>query len=445
MSRKDRPWTYNREKWRVRKYRTQKADEDENSLSQFVVDTASPGASPIYAASDWDCPWGYADKLEADFYAAMGDHHNAFRLYSRLNKKFDHSSDSSRAAKKHIMISLVRNAKTPENIQAARELLQAHRAGLGPSDPDKNFLFPILDATLKEQSGTGDKKVITGEICELVREVIQSTTSVIAMPPLYSDMDLVTYFALDYGLNYYRVEMTNDKCVVPEDILINYVLQQPLQLSSAEDRPSLLWCCALWCMDKLQVETVVELEDPSLSDGIYYQRWTNNKQIFCTLWLSMLRFVQNHSPPEWFTRSESALGISPTELVAILVWAAESESEPPSVVKVGEGTTQCAAVGFKALLDKGEGHLWHRVLGQFLWMNQNVEPGEHENIFKAAAQNQLQAWVSQKYQSKYPISAAGGCADSAALNFDSSMNMSMSMGIIGVGMDMDMESDWPMF
>lgn len=124
--------------------------------------------------------------------------------------------------------------------------------------------------------------------------------------------------------------------------------------------------------------------------------------------------------------SESALGISPTELLATLVWAVECES-PTSV---GETITKNFDAELEAFL-KNEGYSWDQFISQFLAMNVSVADliNQEEKDFQAQIKDDLQNWLAQELSTDNIGSAMDVCPDSLLNGAD----------LIG---DMDMFGTW---
>ncbi|KAK7416457.1 hypothetical protein QQZ08_011983 [Neonectria magnoliae] len=380
-------------------------DEDTDSED----DVSSPGSPAVSIRYPWEVD-DEVKKLVADFCAAMSDEENAFDLYSDLLGSLASSSESSASAKNLVIISFARVAQQPKNAKIARELLTRHREQVQQSGSDRPFVFSMLDANMEEQEQKDEnlgKDAINRRICESIRKVLVDDTTLGDIPHNYSAIDLVTYDLLSSGLEVYEKTPAVADGPPPtlslEDLLYQYVYKQPFAETIRYGESSPLRVCITWCARQLQLNHKIPSEVASIPRNNAQGQWCDNVHLFCTLWHAMLMSVQNDTPPPWYGPCESALGISPSELLVTVCWmlGAETKSAPDSRNDILQRANAVA----KSMARLEEPELWIKFLGMFTWMNKLVEPDDEDKAFEAVILQHTRRYISATLNVPLPFPA----------------------------------------
>ncbi|KAF7543392.1 hypothetical protein G7Z17_g10776 [Cylindrodendrum hubeiense] len=376
-------------------------DED----TDFEDGLSSPG-NPIVPIS---YPWGADDeakKLVADFCSAMSDDENAFGLYLDLYDLLSNSPASSATAKSLLVTSLARVAQQPHNANRGRALLSCYRDYVRTRGSDRPFLFSMLDANMEELAETSEKSSIHNKICDTVRTVLDDDTMLGDIPHIYSVIDLVAYHCLASGLEVYEKTTTTADGQLPtlsaEDLLYQYVYKQPLAEAIRQGDDSPLRGCITWCVRQLKLTHKVPEKIASIPCDDSQRRWCDNVGLFCTLWHTMLLLVQNGTPPPWYGPCESALGISPSELLVSVCWMVGAEvSSPDSVDDIFKRANTVA----ETINSLPEAKLWIKFLRTFTWMNKLVDPGDDDKTFEATLLQHSRRYISATLNVQLPFPA----------------------------------------
>ncbi|CAJ0549075.1 Ff.00g026880.m01.CDS01 [Fusarium sp. VM40] len=349
-----------------------------------------------------------ANKLAADFLAAMLDDKNAFALYSRLHSNLWSNSQSSLKTREFIAISCARVAGKPDNARSARELLerewpQTSEAGRSESQ----FVLSMLKAYVGSHQEDSDESTFINQVNHNVRQVISDDGSLLRIPHKYSAIDLVTFFFLNYGFEIYDngFEKSNPPNVMTEHLLNEFIKRQPFMETLRHDDPSPLRRCVEWCEEQLGLNHPVALRDTLVQPSPDMRCWWHNIRIFCTLWGVMTQLVRANRAPDWYIQCESAFGIPPSELLVTLSWMIRAETTTVGEINSDADLLEHAADGANNLLELDDSKLWITFLDKFTWMNELVSPGEDEKSFETLVQDQLRKYVSEVLRIQLPYQA----------------------------------------
>ncbi|CAM1511286.1 Fc.00g087990.m01.CDS01 [Cosmosporella sp. VM-42] len=361
-------------------------------------DAMSSPASPI---SPIFYPWDREEeskKLAADFCSAMSDDENAFRLYFELYNAA--STRLSTAAKDMLVISCARAADQTKNAKLARQLL-AHHQSL-PFGSDKTFVFSMLGTYTQERDDTADKTAVQNHVCDIIRRVIVNDTDLANIPHGYYAIDLVAYQCLSHGLDVYEKACTanGQRPTFSSDCIINqYVESQPV--AHERDGCFPLRSCVEWCWTQLSLNPRVPQEIASINANDMQRPWCNNIAVFCTLWNAMLQTVDgNTSQLPWYHDCESALGISPSELLVTVAWMI-GENVSMGVMEID--ILEYATASAKDILQLPEGTLWIEFLKKFGWMNKFVDPSQDDKAFEAVVLDHVRQYISNALGLHLPV------------------------------------------
>lgn len=374
-------------------------DED----TDFEDSLSSPGrtTSPI------SYPWGADDdakKLVADFCSTMSDDQNAYDIYLNLFDALPKSPASLITAKSMIITSLTRVAQQPKNAKQARDRLSRFRDQAKTRGSDRPFLFSMLDAYMEEQEEVTDESLIHLRVCEIIRTVLDDDTTLGDIPHSYAAIDLVTYHFLSSGLEVYEKAITADDgkpaTLSSEDLLYQYVYKQPLAETIRYGDISPLRGCITWCARQLTLAHKIPHEIASIPCDDSQRQWCDNVQLYCTLWHTMLLNVQNGMPPPWYGPCESALGISPSELLVTVCWMIGADvGRPGSSNDILKRATSVV----EAMSQLQEADLWIKFLKLFTWMNKLVDPGEDDKKFEATILQHTRRYISATLNVELPF------------------------------------------
>ncbi|KPM34669.1 hypothetical protein AK830_g11902 [Neonectria ditissima] len=383
-------------------------DEDTDSEDAVSPRPGTPIPSIRY-------PWETDDeamKHVADFCAAMSDDKNAFGLYYNLFDSLSNSTESSAAAKNLLITSFTRVAQQPKNAKMARNLLARHRDQVRHTGFDHPFLFSMLDVSMEEQEGKQEQEeklaqdTIRRRICDNIRQVLVNDTTLDDIPHTYSAIDLVTYHFLYSGLEVYEKTPSTADGRSPtlslEDLLYQYVYKQPFYETIRDGESSPLRICSTWCARQLKINHKIPPEVASIPRDHSQRQWSDNVQLFCTLWHVMLISVQNGTPPPWYAPCESALGISPSELLVTVCWMLGAEASAPDA---SNDILQRADAVAKSMARLSEPQLWIKFLERFTWMNKLVDPNNDDRAFEAVILQHTRHYISATLNVELPFPA----------------------------------------
>ncbi|KAG8667221.1 hypothetical protein FPOAC2_12378 [Fusarium poae] len=346
-----------------------------------------------------------ANKLAADFCAAMLDDSNASDLYSYLHQYVANSDQSYPETKEFLAVSCARVAGKPDNAGSAKQLLAREWPhALTTGNSDSPFLLSMLKVYVGSHKEDADRSNFIRQVTQNIEQLLTSDRSLPKMTHKYSSIDLVTFFFLNYAFEIYDdcFDQANPPDFVTEHLLHDFIKKQPFIKTLSLNRPSPLRHCVEWCEEQLRLNHPVALQDCPVEPSANMRSWWHNIRVFCTLWGVMVQLVRANCAPRWYNQCESAFGITPSELLVTLSWMICDET-----VTVGDVDTEGellgnAAGGASKLLDFDEPKLWIAFLYKFAWMNELVNPGEDEKSFEILVQNQLRQHVSEILRIQLP-------------------------------------------
>ncbi|KAH7165604.1 hypothetical protein EDB81DRAFT_259286 [Dactylonectria macrodidyma] len=358
-----------------------------------VEDPPSPPRTPNPGIS---YPWGPADeakKLVADFFSAMSDDQNASEMYSDLFQVLSMSSSPLYNAKNLIVTSFARVAQNPRDAKRAQQLLSRYRDSIRTRGYDRPFLFSMLDCNLQESDETLQTSATHRRVCDTIRKVLKDDDTELGdIPHNFSAIDLVTYHFLSSALEVYEKTLnTNGQlpALSSEALLHTYVYRQPLADTIRIGGTSPLRICIDWCARQLKLKHTVPAEVASIQCTDAQRQWCDNIHLFCTLWHSMLLQVQNGTPPVWYGPCESALGISPAELLVTVCWMIGSEVETDSTNDI----LKRADTVLDTMTRLSEGRIWLKFLRTFTWMNKLVDTDDDDKAFEATVLQHCRRYI----------------------------------------------------
>lgn len=334
------------------------------------------------------------EKPAADFLAAMSDDETAFTLYSHLSTAVSMRDESTSASKELLLTYCYRTAGRADNIQAASHGLSQLRSQLPESD--KDFIFSVLDARLQDSGGMADKGTIQGWIWDLLKQVLSDADPPSNISRSYYAIDVVAYRCLIYALKVCNERLSLNGLSY-DQIHDKYVLQQLQGLGDGDY--SMIRSCIQWCQDELASPSIsIPAEVASLTAPSLYQPWCDNVQVFCALCDAIFpAIIAGSSKPDWYDKSEAALGISGFDLLATVCWMI-GEYVAPGNDALERARTKAESV---AKVDNNE--LWINFLKQFVKMQKTVEPLEEENEFGATVLRHIRRYVSKALNIQLPI------------------------------------------
>ncbi|EXA47466.1 hypothetical protein FOQG_04371 [Fusarium oxysporum f. sp. raphani 54005] len=348
-----------------------------------------------------------ANKLAADFCAAMLDDTNAFALYSNLYEILSNSSQSVPETREFLAICCARVAGKPDNARSARAILAREWTETPTTRvSDSPFVLSMLKAYVGSHQEDSDKSAFVKQISRNVEQLVGSDGSLGEVSRKYSSIDLVAYFFLDYALEIYDdcFDDSNPPNFMTEHLLNEFITTQPFMNALRNDCPSPLSLCLRWCKEQLRLNHPVALQDAPVQPSTDMRCWWYNIRVFCTLWGVMTHLVRANCAPVWYTQCESAFGIPPSELLITLSWMIRAEAtatETDSIISDTELLIQ-AADGADKLLQVDESQLWIDFLERFTWMNELANPGDAERSFEATVQDELRKYVSKMLRVELP-------------------------------------------
>ncbi|KAK7398091.1 hypothetical protein QQX98_012543 [Neonectria punicea] len=383
---------------------------DEDTDSEDNV--SSPGSPALSIRYSWEFD-DEVKKLVTDFCAATLDEENSFVLGSDLLGSLASSSEASTSAKNLVIISFARVARQPKNAKnakIARELLTRHREQAQQSGFDRPFVFSMLDANMEEQEHKDEnlgKDALNRRICDNIRKVLIDDTTLGDIPHNYSAIDLVAYGLLSSGLEVYaKTPAVADgprPTLLLGDLLYQYVVKQPFAETISRGESTPLHVCITWCAKQLQLNHKIPSEVASIPRDNAHGQCCDNVQLFCTLWHAMLMSVQNDTPPPWYGPCESALGISPSELLITVCWMLgdEAKSAPDSHNNI----LQRADAVAKSMARLLEPELWTKFLRKFIWIDKLVELNDEDKAFEAVTLQHTRRYISATLKVPLPFPA----------------------------------------
>ncbi|KAF4333811.1 hypothetical protein FBEOM_12406 [Fusarium beomiforme] len=361
-----------------------------------------------------------ANKLAADFCAAMLDDINAFTLYSKLYEALATSNQSFSEAREFIAVSCARVAGIPDNARNARAILAREWTETSTTRISYSpFVLSMLKTYVGSHQEDSDKSTFVKEISRNIERVVGSDGSLQEVSRKYSSIDLVAFFFLNYALEIYDdcFDDSNPPNFMTEHLLNEFITTQPFMEALRHERPSPLSLCLRWCEGQLRLNHHVALQDAQVQPSTDMRSWWHNIRVFCTLWGVMTHLVRANCAPEWYTQCESALGIPPSELLITLSWMICAETTAAdSVISDAELLTR-AADGADKLLHRDESQLWIDFLNKFTWMNELVNPGDAEKSFEALVQDELRKYVSEMLRVQLPHSAGNQATGVGQVDF----------------------------
>ncbi|KAH7145855.1 hypothetical protein B0J13DRAFT_329556 [Dactylonectria estremocensis] len=397
-----------------------------------VEDPPSPPRTPF---SDISYPWGTDDevkKLVADFCSAMSDDQNASDLYLDLFQVLSMSPSPLYNAKSLIVTSFARAAQNPRDAKRAQQTLSRYRDQIRTRGYDRPFLFSMLDANLQESDETLQSSATHRQVCDTIRKVLKDDDTELGdIPHNYSAIDLVTYHFLSSALEVYEKTIKTINGQLPvlsaEALLHTYVYRQPLADTIRIGGTSPLRICIDWCARQLKLKHTVPAEVASIQCADTQRQWCDNIHLFCTLWHSMLLQVQNGTPPAWYGPCESALGISPSELLVTVCWMIGSDADTDSANDI----LKRADTVLDTMTRLSEGRIWLKFLRTFTWMNKLVDTDDGDKAFEATVLQHCRRYIVATLNVDLPFPAEPVADTSGCRYLDEMESFSPSDGGFG--------------
>ncbi|KAF4449484.1 hypothetical protein F53441_7254 [Fusarium austroafricanum] len=361
-----------------------------------------------------------ANKLAADFCAAMLDDTNAFTLYSNLYESLSNNRQSLSETREFIAISCARVAGKPDNARNAREIIAREWSEVSLSgNSGSPFVLSMLKAYVGSHQEDSDKSAFIGQISHNIEQVLNNNGSLKKLSHKYSSFDLVAFFFLSYALEIYddRFDKSNPPPFMPEHLLNEFIMAQPFVGALRHDYPSPLRLCVEWCEEQLRLNHPVALQDAPVQPSSGMWCWWDNIRVFCTLWGVMTHLVRANCAPEWYAQCESAFGIPPSELLVTLSWMIRAEATTADDIIPDTELLNHAAEGANKLLKLDESQLWINFLEKFTWMNDLANSGDDEKSFEAIVQDQLRKYVSEILRIQLPHPAGDQSNSVGDVNF----------------------------
>ena len=392
--------------------------EYDNGLTENESDFSDFDSSIIYS---WTAD-EERQKLAADFCFAMNDNDAAFHMYSTLYNSVQNRPGTSWLAKNVLLIHCVRAAESPKNAQEANRLLTERLAEAQESE--KSFVFGMLEALVQERSGNADAAETRDRIYNLIASIIDNIdenddgsdkAALFGVSSWFYDFDAIGYQCLCHGLKVYDTLRKHKSLAgnTPGDTFSSeqFLVQHssPKHAECAYKCIMALRSCIEWCLAQLNSNPTMPAEVVSFEFSGRSKLWSENIQLFCTLWSALYQTISDDQHQlDWYRNSEATLGISSCDLLVTVCWMI---GDVALEAGVDGGVLQRAAVGVQGLvqgLSHDPGDVWMHFLNKFTWMNQVVSnPSQDDESFMDLARDHIRRYVSSRLDIQLPGPSPG--------------------------------------
>lgn len=367
--------------------------------------TCNTGENRVY---EWhpDVPWAATSldrkKQAADFLLTLSYHDAAFRHYFDILSSVQRQLPDQDSAFKSAIITCARLAREEEHITVLRDILQQQ---VNAAQNSSEALFYRLLRTYGFRQGPqhGDRSELDAYIAMTSLFYRSSDNRVILVNPsrFCRSIDMIGYLLLNRIINRWAEvcgASVDDPLLAPDtnhlffkpDILHQYVLQQPLYMSSLNQHTTVRSCVTWYC------EVLRYAPDRcsfSLLDLRPFGEPAEQKEqakFAYLLWHALHTLYTSHPErPSWASNSEQDLGISAVELLSVicrLILRQRARHEMhqqkgkamASHVGLEAGITsgdtetfEMAREAAQALAMRDDEELWNLILAEFLRIDEN--------------------------------------------------------------------------
>ncbi|KAK3936269.1 hypothetical protein QBC46DRAFT_412247 [Diplogelasinospora grovesii] len=334
--------------WGVGKYKKTKEKKQiagsQRCSSTVTLPAESPSYRPQLANRNQNCnDECHYLRVFADSLSALGDNQSAFKIYHALYRRRPESA---------LAIQCARTANTDKQAAEARQMLQDNIEVLSApkGQPGTNYFFEVVLARLFDHGADEPMALMQ------IEQLLDQGTGILEKDahgrlklrklPCRDNcpaFDLPAYRYLHYALQRFNdfsyeedgaYNPTEDDDVIDIDsILDDFELQQPVFTQGID--VSCVRACLIWCIDMLGRDPAIPDMELRLPVSNQDDEVMSTYQILCTLWHIWLGpsgspFPHYHSSHPrndqpalssiWAGKVEEQLGISSSELLAIVVY-----------------------------------------------------------------------------------------------------------------------------
>lgn len=270
-------------------------------------------------------------KLAADYLQCLYFDEDAFALYALVIKRYQADPFQQRRTMFSATISYARSAETTAHCEIVQNLLrlELEKAEEAPS-PVERFLIEMLLAYSYARVGC-DSECVSDHL-NLARSCGDGEDLIAQLPSDDRSLDLLTY------LNVVRCLPSNCDLLghdlygqeagfsLKERQLEDAILQRipgPFEIQDNMMGNPCIWRCLQWCERELGNLTVLPGVWKSMKPNNKYIRSAETIGLFTCLWERWHEPGLVFSKSDlriWMTETEIRMGISPTELLAVLCW-----------------------------------------------------------------------------------------------------------------------------